>query len=121
MADKFTLYSYWRSSCSWRIRIALALKNLDYDYKAVNLLKSEQLEEEYKSEFNAMGQVPTLLIEKSDGRKIQLTQSLAIIEYLDQVYDNGPKLIPDDAEAAFRAREIANMIEKAQNYIWQLL
>jgi len=48
MADKFTLYSYWRSSCSWRVRIALALKNLDYDYKAVNLLKSEQLEEEYK-------------------------------------------------------------------------
>lgn len=48
MGDKIQLYSYWRSSCSWRVRIALALKKLDYEYIPVNLLKSEQLEDQYK-------------------------------------------------------------------------
>ena len=42
------LYSYWRSSCSWRVRIALALKGVDYENIPVNLLKSEQLAEDYK-------------------------------------------------------------------------
>ena len=43
MEDKFTLYSYWRSSCSWRIRIALNLKGIPFEYKAVNLLKQDQV------------------------------------------------------------------------------
>ena len=46
---KATLYSYWRSSCSWRVRIALALKEIEYDYEAIHLVKDggEQLKDEY--------------------------------------------------------------------------
>ena len=73
---KPVLFSYWRSSCSWRVRIALNLLGLEYEYKAVHLVKGggEQFLSEYTDK-NPMREVPTLLI---DGR--HLTQSLSIIE-----------------------------------------
>lgn len=82
------LYSYWRSSCSWRVRIALALKKIDYEYKAVHLVKNggEQYLSSYK-EKNPMAQVPTLEI---DG--IILTQSMAILEYLNDTRPEPPFL-----------------------------
>lgn len=72
---KPVLYSYWRSSCSYRVRIALALKGIDYEYKAVHLLKGggQQLTDEYAA-MNSMREVPTLVI---DGNT--LNQSMAII------------------------------------------
>merc|ERR1712226_1703350 len=95
MTEKIKLYSYWRSSCSWRVRIALSLKKIEYEYVPVNLLKSEQLEDNYKAEFNGMGQVPTLLITKEGDESLKLTQSCAIIEYVDQAYPSPVTLIPD--------------------------
>jgi len=92
------LYEYWRSSASYRVRIALNLKNVEYDSRPVNLLTGEQGSDEYR-EVNPQGFVPMLDI---DGHK--LTQSLAIINYLDIRFPV-PPLIP--ASAAERAHVVA--------------
>jgi maleylacetoacetate isomerase len=92
------LYEYWRSSASYRVRIALNLKNVDYESRPVNLLEDEQNSAEYR-ELNPLGLVPMLEI---DGHK--LTQSLAIINYLDLRFPNQP-LLP--ASAAERAHVVA--------------
>ena len=81
------LYDYYRSSASYRVRIALNLKGVDYERRPVNLVEGEQRSHDYR-ELNPMGFVPMLLI---DDQK--LTQSLAIINYLDMKYPNQP-LIP---------------------------
>ena len=76
------LYSYFRSSAAYRVRIALNLKNLDYEIRPVNLIKDggEQRKPNYLK-FNPQGLVPTLKIENT-----VLTQSSAIIEYLEEIY-----------------------------------
>src|SRR4051795_1448649 len=92
------LYDYYRSSAAYRVRIALHLKGVDYETRPVNLLESEQRSDEYRA-LNPQGLVPMLEI---DGHR--LTQSLAIINYLDLRYPNQP-LIP--ASAAERAHVVA--------------
>ena len=92
------LYEYWRSSASYRIRIALNLKKIDYESRPVNLLTGEQQSEEYRA-LNPQGFVPMLEI---DGHR--LTQSVAILNYLDVKYPNQP-LLP--ASAAERAHVVA--------------
>ena len=94
------LYSYFRSSASYRVRIALALKGLSYDYKAVHLPKKEQLQESYAA-VSASRLVPLL----HDGDEI-VTQSLAIIEYLDETHPE-PPLLPPDAAGRARVRALA--------------
>lgn len=81
------LYDYWRSSASYRVRIALNLKGVEYERRPVNLLESEQKSAEYRA-LNPEGLVPMLEI---DGQR--LTQSMAIITYLDTRFPN-PPLIP---------------------------
>jgi maleylacetoacetate isomerase/maleylpyruvate isomerase len=94
------LYSYFRSSASFRVRIALALKGLAYDYKPVHLVKSEQLKPPYAA-LSATGLVPLLV---DDGHAIG--QSLAIIEYLDETHPH-PPLLPADALGRARVRGLA--------------
>jgi maleylacetoacetate isomerase len=94
------LFNYFRSSASYRVRIALALKGLDYDYRAVHLVKGEQLQDAYAS-LAAARLVPLLV----DGEH-RLTQSLAIIEYLDETHPE-PPLLPRDAAGRARVRAIA--------------
>lgn len=91
------LFDYWRSSASYRVRIALGLAGLAWESVSVNLLEGEQLSEEHLRR-NPQGLVPALEI---DGQL--LTQSLAIIEYLDETRELG--LIPSDP--ARRARCMA--------------
>ncbi|XP_019374292.1 PREDICTED: maleylacetoacetate isomerase isoform X3 [Gavialis gangeticus] len=99
------LYSYFRSSCSWRVRIALALKGITYDQVPVNLLKDggQQLTAEFQV-VNPMQQVPAL---KIDG--ITLSQSLAIIEYLEETRPN-PRLLPQDQKKRAQVRMISDHI-----------
>lgn len=80
-SGKVVLYSYWRSSCSYRVRIALAFKGVEYEYRAVNLIKDggEQYKEEY-ARLNPMTAVPTLLL-ADEG--VSISQSVAILEYLE--------------------------------------
>ncbi len=94
------LFNYFRSSASYRVRIALALKGLDYVYRPVHLGKSEQLAESYAA-VSAARLVPLL----HDGDEA-LTQSLAIIEYLDETHPTPPLLPPTPAERA-RVRALA--------------
>jgi len=94
------LYSYFRSSAAYRVRIALALKGLAYEYAPVHLAKGEQRADGYRA-LNAQALVPTLV---NDGRAF--TQSLAIIEYLDERHPK-PPLLPDTPEERARVRAIA--------------
>ena len=94
------LYNYFRSSASYRVRIALALKGLDYDYKAVHLPKNEHLADSYAA-VSATRLVPLL----RDGPHA-LTQSLAIIEYLEETHPL-PPLLPAAPEARARVRALA--------------
>ena len=86
-----TLHGYWRSSASYRVRIALALKGVEVNHVAVNLRDGAQKEREHRAR-NPQGFVPVLELE--DGT--QLTQSLAIIDFLDRVYLK-PRLLPEAA------------------------
>ncbi len=105
MSESLTLYSYWRSSAAWRVRIALALKGLPHVIRPVHLLKDggQQHHEDYRR-LNPQARVPTLL----DGERV-LTQSLAIIEYLDECYPDPPLLPPTPRERA-RVRAMAQLI-----------
>lgn len=98
-----TLYGYWRSSAAYRVRIALALKGLEYDHKGIDLRTGAQSGVGFKL-LNPQGLVPYLI----DG-DVGLNQSLAIIEYLDEVYPE-PRLLPDDVVARARVRAAAMAI-----------
>lgn len=104
-AGKPILYSYFRSSCSWRVRIALALKNIDYETVPVNLIKDggQQFSAEFQA-LNPMMQVPAL---KIDGTTIG--QSLAIIEYLEETRPT-PRLLPQDPKKRAHVRMISDLI-----------
>lgn len=93
------LYDYWRSSASYRVRIALALLGETYESVTVNLLEDEQRSVD-NLERNPQGLVPTIEI---DG--VSLTQSLAIIEYLNETRQ--ATLLPDDATGRARVRALA--------------
>lgn len=94
------LFNYFRSSASYRVRIALALKGLDYDYRSVHLQKNEQLSDPYAA-VSAARLVPLL----RDGERL-ITQSLAIIEYLEETHPQ-PALLPGDALSRARVRSLA--------------
>jgi maleylacetoacetate isomerase/maleylpyruvate isomerase len=100
------LYNYFRSSASYRVRIALALKGLAYEYVPVHLVKNEQLAPGYR-EIAPGRLVPALTLDASaDAPEVTLTQSLAIIEYLDETCPE-PPLLPKDALGRARVRALA--------------
>jgi maleylpyruvate isomerase len=126
---RLVLYNYWRSSASYRVRIGLGLKQLAFEYVAVNLLRRDQHGEAYRAK-NPMAQVPVLEIfdhEPAAGSAgelghgsgpaagqaarapIALTQSLAILEYLDERWPD-PPLLPRDPYLRARARGLAELI-----------
>jgi maleylpyruvate isomerase len=105
---KLVLHSYWRSSASHRVRIGLGLKQLPYEYAAVNILQGEQLADAYRAK-NPLAQVPTLEVTEDDGTRFALTQSLAILEYLEERWPD-PPLLPGDPLLRARARALAEII-----------
>ena len=98
------LHGYWRSGTSFRVRVALALKGATIEQVPVNLLEGEHRQAVYK-DLNPQGLVPTLALD--DGTL--LSQSPAILEYLDEVLP-GPKLLPDDPVSRAKARQLAAVI-----------
>ncbi len=98
------LYSFFRSSAAYRVRIALNLKGLDYEYISVNLAKGEAKGPQYKGAVNPQGLVPAL---EADG--LLIPQSMAICAYLDEIKPEPPLLPPDPAGRA-RVRSIAFFI-----------
>lgn len=116
----FVLYGYWRSSCSWRVRVCLAAKNISFETCPVNLLKGDQKGEEHGSR-NPLLQVPVLEFEDSlngSGEKIRISQSLAIIDFLEEAFPAHAStgavvrgsLLPADPILRAKAKEMSEMV-----------
>ncbi|MFN3552333.1 MAG: maleylacetoacetate isomerase [Novosphingobium meiothermophilum] len=103
MSQELVLHGYWRSSASWRVRIALALKGLAWDSAPHDLRTGEQRTASYLA-LNPQGVVPSLVV---DGEV--LTQSMAICEYLDETHPE-PPLLPGTALERARIRAFAQAI-----------
>lgn len=98
------LYSYFHSSSAYRIRIALNLKDIKYRLEPINLLKSEEQQARYLS-INPQGLVPALTLPNGQS----LSQSMAILEWLETAYPQVP-LLPDDPMEAARVRSLCHSI-----------
>jgi maleylacetoacetate isomerase len=100
---ELTLYNYWRSSSAHRVRIALALKGLQYRYVAINLLADEQSSDEHKAR-SPTGYVPCLVL---DGK--EYVESVAIVELLDERFPT-PPLYPADVHGRARVRTLVEIV-----------
>jgi maleylacetoacetate isomerase len=103
MRPTLLLYSYWRSSSSHRVRIALAVKGLAYEYAAVDLLKGDQSTDAHKARSPA-GYIPCLVV---DG--VAYAESVAIVELLEERFPE-PHLYPRDAHGRARVRALVEMV-----------
>ena len=105
-SESIKLYSYWRSSAAFRVRIALNLKGLIYDTVPVHLTDNggAQHAEPFRA-INPQQMLPVLV----DGERI-IRQSMAIIEYLEEVYDGERKLLPATARERARVRALAQIV-----------
>jgi maleylpyruvate isomerase len=105
------LYDYWRSSSAWRVRLALNLKGIPYERRVINILRGvdQQRTPEFRS-LNPLGQVP-VLVDDDHGEKqpFLLTQSMAIIHYLEERFPE-PPLLPATPALRARARQLAEII-----------
>jgi maleylpyruvate isomerase len=105
------LYTYWRSTSAWRVRIALAWKGLAYEAVPVHLLEGggRQHADDFRA-LNASEQVPVLVLDETgpDGRPRLLAQSMAILEYLEERHP-APPLLPKDPWLRARARQLAQI------------
>jgi len=110
------LYSYWRSSCSWRVRIALEIKNIKYTYMPVHLVRDggEQNKEEFKT-INPMGQVPAFIL-----NDVTITQSMAIMEFLEESFSDRQCILPKDPFQRAKVREICEVINAGTQPIQNL-
>jgi maleylpyruvate isomerase len=109
VSDTIRLYNYWRSSASWRVRIALGLKGLAYEYVTVHLVKDggQQRSAEHHAR-NPMEQVPTIEL-TIDGKRRMVGQSIAILELLDELYPETP-IYPRDPYLRARTRELVEIV-----------
>ena len=112
---EMVLRSYWRSSCSWRVRIALNLKGLHYETQPVHLVAGggQQHSAEHR-QLNPMRELPVLIV---DG--VALAQSVAILEYLDDVAPS-PKLLPEEAIDRARVRQMVEIVNSGTQPIQNL-
>jgi maleylpyruvate isomerase len=104
---RLRLYGYWRSSSSWRVRIGLGLKGLEWEHVTVDLLGGEQFSETHRTR-SPLSQVPVLEAEE-DGRTLRIVQSMAILEWLEERFPV-PPLLPADAAGRARVRALAEHV-----------
>lgn len=104
---KLTLFHYWRSSASWRTRWALIHKGIPFEYRAVDLLKGENEAPEHRAR-NPFGYVPALEIDEG-GKRWMLTESLAILEWLEETHPL-PSLYPGNPRTRAHIRQLTETI-----------
>ena len=106
----FKLYSYWRASSSWRVRAALALKGIDYDYEAIHLVADggQQHATGYAN-LNPMEQVPLLEVSFESGEVARVGQSVAIMELVEELVPM-PSILPGDPIERARCRQLAEIV-----------
>lgn len=111
--EKIVLHAYYYSSCSWRARLSLAFKGIKYEYRAVNIVTGEQFDPSFRK-FNPLGTVPVLEI---DGAAI--TDSIAILEFLEERYPDARPLLPKDLKQRAAVRQavavVSSGIQPLQN------
>jgi maleylpyruvate isomerase len=105
------LYSYWRSSCSWRVRLGLGLKGLAAEYVAVDLLAGQQDAPDHLAR-NPMRQVPVLELLEGGQVALRLVQSVAILEWLEEVHP-APPLLPRDPAGRARVRALVEHVNSS--------
>ncbi|KAL9430023.1 hypothetical protein AB3S75_025413 [Citrus x aurantiifolia] len=113
-SSKLVLYSYWQSSCSWRVRFALKLKGLIYEYKAVDLSKGEQFSPEFE-ELNPLHFVPVLV----DG-DVVVSDSYAILLYLEEKYPQRALLPAADPQQRALNLQAASIISSSMQPLHML-
>jgi maleylpyruvate isomerase len=101
------LYTFWRSSSAWRVRIGLGLKGLGHELAPVNLAKGEQFADPHRAR-SPLAQVPVLEVEDA-GRTLRLVQSMAILEWLEERFPE-PPLLPRDPDDRARVRALAEHV-----------
>jgi fumarylacetoacetase len=107
----FKLYQYWQSSSSWRVRIALEAKGIPYEMAVVNLKEKANQSDHYQSLINPMGQVPALQFRDTrTGKTACLSQSVAIMEFLEDAFPNSTPLLPIDPLDRASARAMIEVI-----------
>jgi len=102
--EKVTLYSYYQSSCAWRVRLAMELKGIPFEYKAINLATGEHLSEEYRK-LSPLQLVPVLVVEGN-----VLADSIAILEYLEEKFPDKRPLLPKGLVQRATIRQVVNLI-----------
>ena len=100
--SEYLLHTFFRSSCSARVRIALNLKGIPYDAAFVNFVKGENKSEKYGA-INPLNFLPSLQIQSGDDAGKTMTQSLAIMEYLEEKHPDCKPLLPPSSDLAGRA------------------
>ena len=105
---RFELYSYWRTAATYRVRVALNLKGLSALEHNINLDAGEQRGPDFLK-INPLGAIPALIDRDPSASHAPITQSLAILEYLDEIHAQ-PALLPQDPHGRARVRSIAQML-----------
>lgn len=105
---RFELYSFWRTSATYRVRVAFNLKGVQPHERNVNLDAGEQRGEAFLK-INPLGAIPALLDNDAGASAVPITQSLAILEFLDETYPR-PALLPTDPHGRARVRSLASML-----------
>ena len=113
---QLTLYHYWRSSCSWRVRWALLIKGVSYESRYVNLLKGEQRLPEYRA-ISPAGYIPSLVI-RENGQEHVFGESMALLEWIEERWPH-PPLMPENSIQRLWVRQLAltvvSQIQPLQN------
>ncbi|CAN5200178.1 maleylacetoacetate isomerase [soil metagenome] len=107
-SSRFELFSFWRSSATYRVRVAFNIKGVQPQESNINLETGEQRSAAYLAT-NPMGGIPTLIDHAPGQSQTPLTQSLAIVEFIDETYPS-PPLLPADAHGRARVRSLATML-----------
>jgi maleylacetoacetate isomerase len=105
---RFELFAYWRTSATYRVRVALALKGLRAEERFVNIDAGEHRSPEFLR-INPLGAIPALIDREAPAGTPPMTQSLAILDYLEEVQPT-PAILPGDAAGRARVRSLAGML-----------